>query len=103
MARRDADAGGDVGVAEAAGGYVTSEPDGGVPDVVFRWERAVHDPGIYDLEVDTSTTSAEACAAAILRRVSEGAPGRSRPWPLRVATTVPPGHPRSCLNRCDGG
>lgn len=66
MARRDADAGG--------GRYVTSAPDGAVPDIVGRWERAVHDPGLYDLEVDTSQASPEACAAAILRRLDEGPP-----------------------------
>ena len=70
MARRDAGSGG-RGV---HGGYVTSAPDGTVPDIVVRWERAVHDPGIYDLEVDTSTASPEACAAAVLRRVDEGPP-----------------------------
>jgi chloramphenicol 3-O phosphotransferase len=64
MARRDA----------GGGDYVTSEPDGTVPDVVRRWERAVHDPGIYDLEVDTSTSSPEAGAAAILRRLRAGPP-----------------------------
>jgi chloramphenicol 3-O phosphotransferase len=69
MARRDADPGADGG-----GGYATTGPDGSVPDIVLRWERAVHDPGLYDLEVDTSTSSADTCAAAILRRVSEGAP-----------------------------
>ena len=78
MARRDA------GSSHAGGGrgggrggsvrYVTSEPDGSVPEVVERWERAVHDPGIYDLEVDTSTASPEACAAAIVRRLAEGPP-----------------------------
>jgi chloramphenicol 3-O phosphotransferase len=68
MARRDADPGG------GGGGYATSEPDGSIPDVVFRWEQAVHDPGVYDLEVDTSTSSPQACAAAILRRVDEGPP-----------------------------
>ena len=66
MARRDADAGG--------GRYVTSAPDGAVPDIVGRWERAVHDPGLYDLEVDTSQASPEACAAAVLRRLDEGPP-----------------------------
>jgi chloramphenicol 3-O phosphotransferase len=65
VARRDAD---------PQGRYVTSEPDGSIPDVVLRWERAVHDPGVYDLEVDTSTLSPEASAAAILRRVGEGPP-----------------------------
>ena len=69
MARRDADPGGDGG-----GGYATTGPDGSIPDVVLRWERAVHDPGVYDLEVDTSTSSPDECVAAILRRVGEGAP-----------------------------
>jgi chloramphenicol 3-O phosphotransferase len=56
------------------GGYVRSEPDGSIPDVVFRWERAVHDPGVYDVEVDTSKVLPESSAAAILRRVDEGPP-----------------------------
>ena len=77
MDRRDAGAGGaGYGRWGGRGGrpYVTSEPDGGVPDIVVRWERAVHDPGIYDLEVDTSTTSPEACAAAVVARVEAGQP-----------------------------
>jgi chloramphenicol 3-O phosphotransferase len=65
MARRDAGAG---------GRYATSAPDGTVPDIVGRWERAVHDPGVYDLEVDTSRASPEACAAAVVRRLDEGPP-----------------------------
>jgi chloramphenicol 3-O phosphotransferase len=71
MARRYADPGGGGG---QDGRYVTSEPDGSIPDVIFRWERAVHNPGTYDLEVNTSTEAPEACAAAILRRVREGPP-----------------------------
>jgi len=67
MARRDAGGAG-------GGRYVTSAPDGTVPEVVERWERAVHDPGLYDLEVDTSTASPEACAAAVRRRIAEGPP-----------------------------
>jgi chloramphenicol 3-O phosphotransferase len=66
MARRDAGAGG--------GRYATSAPDGTVPDIVGRWERAVHNPGLYDLEVDTSSASPEACAAAVTRRLGEGPP-----------------------------
>jgi chloramphenicol 3-O phosphotransferase len=71
MARRDAGA----GSAGAGGRYVTSAPDGTVPDVVRRWERAVHDPGVYDLEVDTSTLTPAACAEAIRRRLDAGPPG----------------------------
>jgi chloramphenicol 3-O phosphotransferase len=71
MERRDAGA----GVAGAGGAaYVGSGPGGAVPDVVHRWERAVHDPGIYDLEVDTSSRSPEACAEAITGRLEEGPP-----------------------------
>jgi chloramphenicol 3-O phosphotransferase len=54
--------------------YVRRGPDGAVPDAVLRWERAVHDPGIYDLEVDTSAQSAEECAAAIRTRFDQGPP-----------------------------
>ncbi len=73
MDRRDAVAGGS-GDGEPAARYVTRAPDGGVPDIVVRWEEAVHHPGIYDLEVDTSTTSPDACAAAVVGRVEAGQP-----------------------------
>jgi chloramphenicol 3-O phosphotransferase len=43
-------------------GYVAGD---GVPEPVRRWQVAVHMPGIYDLEVDTSAMSAEQCADAI--------------------------------------
>ncbi len=43
-----------------------------VPELVRIWEREVHKPGIYDLEVDTSTLSAEACAGEILRHIETG-------------------------------
>ena len=45
-----------------------------IPPPVDLWQRAVHIPGIYDLEVDTSRQSPEECAAAIRRRVDDGAP-----------------------------
>jgi chloramphenicol 3-O phosphotransferase len=74
MTRRDAAARGwaDAGAGERA--YLTSQPTGGVPAIVRRWEQAVHDPGIYDMEVDTSTASPAACAAAIVRRIEAGPP-----------------------------
>ncbi len=47
---------------------------GVVPDAVHLWQQAVHVPGIYDLELDTSMLSAEECAAVIHRRLADGPP-----------------------------
>lgn len=71
MDRRDASA---AAEASAAGRYETRGPGGAVPDAVVRWERAVHDPGVYDLEVDTSVHAASQCAAAIEARMEDGPP-----------------------------
>lgn len=49
--------------------------DGSVPDPVKRWQEAVHVPGIYDLEVDTSRLSPEECAVLIAQRLESGPPG----------------------------
>jgi len=46
--------------------------DGTIPLPVRRWQEAVHEPGIYDLEVDTSELSAEACAQLIRERLEDG-------------------------------
>jgi chloramphenicol 3-O phosphotransferase len=54
--------------------YVTTSPEGSIPEPVLRWQEAVHTPGIYDVEVDTSVASPAACAARIRRRVEQGAP-----------------------------
>lgn len=35
------------------------------PEIIARWEAAVHDPGIYDLELDTATLSPEESADRI--------------------------------------
>lgn len=51
------------------GQYVTTTPEGEVPEAVLRWERAVHDPGVYDLNVDTSVLSAAQGAAVIRARI----------------------------------
>jgi chloramphenicol 3-O phosphotransferase len=45
-----------------------------IPAPVERWQQAVHIPGIYDLEVNTSLQSPEECAAAIRRRLDDGPP-----------------------------
>ena len=46
--------------------------DGSVPTPVSLWQQAVHVPGIYDLEVDTSAMSPEACADMIRQRLEHG-------------------------------
>lgn len=48
------------------------DADGSVPEPVLRWQHAVHDPGIYDLEVDTSTLGAGKCAELIGARLRDG-------------------------------
>lgn len=42
-----------------------------VPGAV-RWQKEVHQPGIYDLEVDTSLLSPEECARAIQQHLDSG-------------------------------
>jgi chloramphenicol 3-O phosphotransferase len=44
------------------------------PAQVQPWQAAVHVPGIYDLEVDTSELSPEACADVIRARLEHGPP-----------------------------
>ncbi|BAV45500.1 Chloramphenicol phosphotransferase family protein [Mesorhizobium loti] len=65
MARRAA--------SEAGRGYVTGSSDDPVPLPVRLWQDAVHRPGLYDLEVDTSVLSPEQCAQAIRQRLRDGA------------------------------
>jgi chloramphenicol 3-O phosphotransferase len=54
------------------GTYVVGSPDEPIPAPVRRWQREVHLPGIYDLEVDTSLLSPAECAEAIRRRLDDG-------------------------------
>jgi len=60
--------------ASPEGTYVRESTDEPVPAPVLRWQREVHLPGIYDLEVDTSVSSPEECAEAIRRRLEDPAP-----------------------------
>jgi chloramphenicol 3-O phosphotransferase len=55
-----------------------------VPAPIVRWQAAVHDPGIYDLRVDTSTESATACAATILTHIN-----RAEPLAMRTISSQP--------------
>jgi hypothetical protein len=45
-----------------------------VPKAVSLWQQAVHVPGIYDLEVDTSLLRSEECADVIRQRLENGPP-----------------------------
>ena len=62
MARRDA----------APNGYETTTAEGAIPAAVNDWQRAVHEPGIYDLELDTSVLSPAECADAIRNHLEHG-------------------------------
>ena len=48
--------------------------DGSAPEPVSLWQQAVHEPGIYDLEVDTSVLSSEECADLIRQHLDDGPP-----------------------------
>jgi chloramphenicol 3-O phosphotransferase len=52
--------------------YETGTAGDPVPLTVRRFQEAVHRPGIYDLTVDTSVLSPEACAAAIRKTLDAG-------------------------------
>ena len=66
MARRDAES-------EQGRRYLGTTADGEIPAPVRRWQTEVHRPGVYDLEVDTSTLSPEACAERIEARLADPA------------------------------
>ena len=71
MARRNA------GPGDSPVRYATGTTEVPVPPPVQRFQDAVHVPGIYDLEVDTSVLSPEACAATIAARLKQGIPSPS--------------------------
>jgi chloramphenicol 3-O phosphotransferase len=64
-----------AGQAGREGTYVTGSADDPIPLPVRLWQREVHIPGGYDLEVDTSLLGPAECAAVIRRRLEEGPPG----------------------------
>lgn len=46
--------------------------DGSIPLPVKLWQESVHEPGIYDLEIDTSVLTPEECANLIRLRLENG-------------------------------
>ncbi len=56
----------------ATGWHVDLPANAEPPAPVRLWQEAVHRPGIYELEVDTSRLSPAACAALIRQRLAAG-------------------------------
>ncbi|MFC9692207.1 chloramphenicol phosphotransferase CPT family protein [Kribbella sp. NPDC056951] len=56
----------------ATWGGVGYNQGGSVADPVGLWHEAVHTPGLYDVEVDTSVLRADECAEVIRRRLVSG-------------------------------
>jgi chloramphenicol 3-O phosphotransferase len=54
--------------------HVDSIDERSIPEPVSWWQQAIHVPGIYDLEVDTSVLSSEECADIIRQRIVKGPP-----------------------------
>ena len=54
--------------------YETSTADEPVPATVLRFQEAVHKPGIYDLEVDTTNATPKGCAEMIRLAFVAGVP-----------------------------
>lgn len=49
-------------------GYVAGP---GVPEPVARWQEAVHQPGLYDLEVDSSEMTPDQCVGRIAAALAD--------------------------------
>lgn len=54
----------------STGWNADAAPGKSVPMPVRLWQEAVHSPGVYDMEVNTSVLGPEACAALISRRLA---------------------------------
>ncbi|MBB5571711.1 MULTISPECIES: chloramphenicol phosphotransferase CPT family protein [Rhizobium] len=60
--------------AERRNDYVSVSADAPIPAPISAWQAQVHRPGIYDLEVDTSVKTAQACAEEIRQLMDRGVP-----------------------------
>ena len=67
------------------GQYLTGAPDAPIPAPVRLWQDAVHQPGVYDIEVDTSVLTPTQCADVIWRRL--GTPGAGPSADERLAAS----------------
>ncbi len=83
-----ADVGGQAGV-RGTGSSPGSTAGASTDDPVLRWERAVHSPGRYDLEVDTSELTPQECAERIAACLRTATPLSSAAPPGTAARTGP--------------
>ncbi|MEF0939552.1 chloramphenicol phosphotransferase CPT family protein [Rhizobium sp. BR 362] len=60
--------------AERRNEYVGVSADAPIPAPISAWQAEVHQPGIYDLEVDTSVKTPQTCADEIRQLMDRGAP-----------------------------
>jgi chloramphenicol 3-O phosphotransferase len=60
------------GSAGREGEYVSGAEHGPIPAPVLAWQREVHIPGIYDLEVDSAAMTPQECARVIRGRLERG-------------------------------
>ncbi|MDL2401079.1 chloramphenicol phosphotransferase CPT family protein [Rhizobium mayense] len=60
--------------AERRNDYAGVSTDASIPAPILVWQTQVHRPGIYDLEVDTSIKSPQACADEIRQLMDRGVP-----------------------------
>lgn len=72
----------------ATGWNTDSAPDAPVPPPVRLWQQAVHSPGIYDLEVDTSVLSPQECATVIRQHIEHG----QSPWAFQHLANMATAH-----------
>lgn len=63
----------------ATGWNADLPPGAPTPHAVAVWQDEVHRPGVYDLEVDTSVLSPEACAETIRQHLERGLPTTAFP------------------------
>lgn len=61
--------------AGSEGNYLKGTEDDPIPAPVRRWQDAVHTPGVYDLEVDSSAMTPSECAEAIRACLARGPEG----------------------------
>jgi len=59
---------------QAGRSYSEATSASAIPAPVRRYTEAVHDPGRYDMEVDTAAMTAAECAETIRQRLDEGLP-----------------------------